>query len=164
MQHNRHTKITFVKCDYCNQLAQLVKGDVIYPHRPDLYALNFWYCEPCGAYVGCHKYNEKQGRDGFQPLGRLANAELRAAKTKAHTLFDPLWKNKHFKSRRKAYAWLANNMQLPIEKTHIGMFTVAQCDQVIEICKKYKQSERFKNEDLRNVRADTRSLDKWENL
>lgn len=48
-----------VKCDYCGNDAMLVSGRAIYPHRPDLFRLNFWQCAPCDAYVGCHK---REGR------------------------------------------------------------------------------------------------------
>ncbi len=79
------------------------------------------------AYVGVHK-----GTD--QPLGRLANAELRYWKKRAHAAFDPLWKYGRFRGRRNAaYAWLAEKMGLPREKTHIGMFGVAECRRVIQI-------------------------------
>lgn len=70
-----------VACDYCGDAAKLVTGKAIYPHRPDLFRLHFWQCEPCGAYVGCHKKEGGNG-DGTKPLGRIANAELRAAKTR----------------------------------------------------------------------------------
>ena len=92
-----------VMCPYCGRHAVLVKGDVIYPHRPDLFEKNFWQCEPCGAYVGCHEANPKFGFDGTQPLGRLADAKLRKAKWDAHAVFDPLWRDKHFKTRKHAY-------------------------------------------------------------
>lgn len=79
------------------------------------------------AYVGCHKGTNK-------PLGRLANAELRHWKQKAHSAFDPLWQHGRFKGRRKAaYAWLAKEMHLPEAETHIGMFDVSQCKRVIQI-------------------------------
>lgn len=31
--------------------CEMVKGDVIYPHRPDLYDLNFIRCPICGNYT-----------------------------------------------------------------------------------------------------------------
>ena len=73
-----------VTCPYCNNPAVLVGGDVIYPHRPDLYEKKFWQCDPCDAYVGCHRPGVGYG-DGTRPLGRLANAELREAKKNVHT-------------------------------------------------------------------------------
>ena len=72
-----------------------------------------------------------------KPLGRLADATLRKWKMAAHASFDPLWKTGPFRGRRKAaYGWLAGQMGLPVEKTHIGMFDVPQCQEVIKIIEK----------------------------
>jgi len=112
-------------CPYCDNPATFATGKEIYPYRKDLYSKNFWRCEPCGAYVGCHKGTDK-------PLGRLANKELRDAKIKAHSLFDPLWKEKKM-SRTYAYKWLSERLNIDTNKCHIGMFDVEMCNKVIEI-------------------------------
>ena len=113
-------------CDYCQQEAKQVTGRTIYPHRPDLYHKVFWYCAPCDAWVGCHEKTMK-------PLGRLANAELRRAKMRAHAAFDSLWKSGEM-NRHQAYRWLANQMGLTIDTCHIGMFGLDQCAKVLEVC------------------------------
>lgn len=120
-----------ISCDYCRRPAQLVGGDVIYPHRPDLAALRFWHCAPCDAFVGCHKAGNGYG-DGTRPLGRLANAELRRAKSAAHEAFDPLWKSGRM-SRRDAYARLAQKLGIHVRDCHIGMFDLAACQRVMAI-------------------------------
>jgi len=74
---------------YCRAAALLVSGAVLYPHREDLAELKFWQCEPCKAYVGCHRAGVGHG-DGSKPLGTLANEELRRARNRAHAAFDPL--------------------------------------------------------------------------
>lgn len=113
-----------VICDYCGSRAKLVDSNVIYGRSYG----KIYLCEKCGAYVGVHK-----GTD--VPLGRLANAELRYWKMQAHAAFDPLWKYGKFKGFRKvAYGWLSDQLSLPPEKTHIGMFDVDQCKKVIEVC------------------------------
>lgn len=117
-----------MKCDYCHRDAELVTGNVIYPHRPDLFSKFFWHCAPCDAYVGCHKKDCGYG-DGTRPLGRLANAELRKAKTAAHAAFDPLWRSGGM-SRRAAYAWLASQLGVAPQNCHIGMFDVDTCHAV----------------------------------
>lgn len=122
-----------VACDYCTRPAELVHGDTIYPHRPDLAKHNFWYCGPCQAWVGCH--NGAHG--GKTPLGRLANATLRAAKGRAHAAFDPIWKSRRM-SRTDAYAWLSKALGLPARETHIGMFDVAMCNRVVAIMEQLK--------------------------
>jgi len=113
-------------CPYCGKPSQRVTGEIIYPHRRDLWSKKFYQCAPCRAYVGCHPKSDK-------PLGRLANAELRRAKMDAHRAFDPIWKNKS-KSRSEAYAWLARQLDIPGEECHIGMFDVDMCRRVVDIC------------------------------
>ena len=105
----------------------MVGGLAIYPHRHDLREKKFYQCAPCDAYVGCHPGTTN-------PLGRLANAELRAAKMAAHAAFDPLWKS-GAKKRGSAYAWLADALRIDKKQCHIGMFDVADCRRVVEVCK-----------------------------
>lgn len=111
-----------VICDYCRTPAEFIDSAIIYGKSYGM----IYYCPNCGAYVGCHK-----GTD--IPLGRLANKELRDWKMKAHDAFDPIWKS-HKMRRKLAYKWLSEQMGIPWEKTHIGMFDVEQCKQVIQIC------------------------------
>lgn len=113
-----------VYCDYCGRLTQFVDSSIIYGKSYG----KIYICSPCNAYVGVHKGSDK-------PLGRLANAELRRWKKLAHSAFDPMWQRGLFRGRRKqAYKWLSQKMGLPVEKTHIGMFDVKQCQRVVEIC------------------------------
>lgn len=120
------------KCDYCGNPAKLVTGEAIYPHRPDLYHLHFWQCEPCGAYVGCHKKEGGNG-DGTKPLGRLANAELRAAKQRAHAAFDPIWRERRMR-RHEAYGWLAAKLGISKADCHIGWMDDEQLRRVVTVC------------------------------
>ena len=121
-----------VFCPYCGKRAEFVDSAEVYHGRS--YGM-IYLCRPCDAYVGCHGNGK-----GDSPKGRLANAELRRWKIAAHNAFDPLWKFGPFRGRRNAaYAWLAEQMGLPKEKTHIGMFDVAECQQVIQICKNRKE-------------------------
>lgn len=115
-----------VYCDYCGRRAEYVDSKIIYGKSYGM----IYLCRNCMAYVGVHKGTST-------PLGRLANAELRHWKMHAHAVFDPLWQYGRFKGRRNAaYAWLSQQMGLPIQRTHIGMFDVQQCKQVVEICRK----------------------------
>ena len=115
-----------IRCDYCGGEAKLVTGRAIYPHRPDLFAKHFYQCDPCGAYVGCHPGTTNA-------LGRLANADLRAAKSSAHAAFDPLWREGSM-TRKQAYAWLADQLGTQRTECHIGMFDLQTCQRVVEIC------------------------------
>ena len=110
-----------VYCDYCGRRAEFVDSKEIYGKSYGM----VYRCRPCGAYVGVHKGSDV-------PLGRLANAELRYWKKAAHAAFDPLWQYGRFKHQRNAaYRWLSEQMQLPVEKTHIGMFDIEQCKAAI---------------------------------
>ena len=114
-------------CPYCNNPAALVTGREVYPGKRWLYGKSFYLCGPCDAYVGCHDGTTK-------PLGRLANAELRAAKIAAHAAFDPLWQSGRMK-RQEAYGWLADQLKIAREHCHIGMFDVETCRLVVAIIK-----------------------------
>lgn len=112
-----------VFCPYCGNRAEYVDSAVVYGRSYGM----IYLCRNCMAYVGVHKGTDK-------PLGRLANAELRHWKKRAHAAFDPLWQRGCFRGRRSnAYAWLAQKMGLPIKQTHIGMFDVSECRRVIQI-------------------------------
>jgi hypothetical protein len=108
-----------VKCDYCGSGAVRATGKEIYPHRPELYSKLFYLCRPCDAYVGCHPGT-------WNPLGRLANKELRRAKQMTHAVFDPLWKGRKM-PRSLAYARLAERMGIDGSQCHIGMFDLDLC-------------------------------------
>lgn len=110
-------------CPYCKTVSELVTGDVVYPHRPDLKTKFYYYCAPCQAYVGCHPGTTAS-------LGRLANAELRALKSKVHSLFDPLWKTGRM-TRKGAYYLLAKELGLTVKKCHIGCFDESTCEKAI---------------------------------
>ena len=112
-----------VNCPYCGQRAEYVDSRVIYGRSYGMVYL----CRPCDAYVGTHKGTDR-------PLGRLANEELRRWRNRAHALFDPLWRHGRYKGRRgAAYQWLANQMGLTKNETHIAMFDVKQCKRVVGI-------------------------------
>lgn len=121
-------------CVYCHEPAKLVTGREVYPHRPDLFAKQFYACLPCGAWVGCHPGTTK-------PLGRVANAELRQLKMKAHAAFDPLWKN-GAGNRGKRYGWLAQRLGIEKHRCHIGYFSEDECRRVIAICEQPKDKSK----------------------
>lgn len=119
-ESSRATAERGVRCDYCHGQATLIGGNEMYPHRRDLFDKKFWKCEPCQAWVGCHPGT-------VNPLGRLANAELRIAKSRVHAKLDPLWKSGRMK-RKDAYALLAGKLNIAPQNCHVGMFDVPTCD------------------------------------
>lgn len=118
-------------CPYCGELSKLVYGDVVYPHRGDLRNKPFYLCGPCKAWVGCHPGTTT-------PLGRLADAGLRKAKSAAHAAFDPFWRSGKM-SRGTAYAKLGDELGIPREEVHIGMMDAERCRRVVEICTGWPQ-------------------------
>lgn len=111
------------ECPYCGRPSQ-------YHHSSKLiYGKNYgpvWACLACRAWVGCHKNNPRRA------LGRLADAALRKWKSRAHVMFDPLWKKTDM-TRTEAYAWLAEEMNLAPELCHFGMFDEEQCKTACKI-------------------------------
>ena len=125
-----------VICPYCSRPAQLVASSDIYPNRTDLPPQKFYRCYPCDAYVGCHQPGTwrwdsgcKVLNEGTEPLGRLADAELRAAKKAAHEAFGPVWHGKLH--RHDAYIWLAIMLGIKQQDCHIGLFDLDQCAAVV---------------------------------
>lgn len=113
-----------VICPYCKKPTVYTDSAEVYHGRS--YGM-IYLCRRCGAYVGVH-----DGSDA--PKGSPANAELRYWRCLAHAAFDPLWKSGRFYHRRNAaYSWLSEQMQIPKEETHIGMFDIAQCQKLISI-------------------------------
>jgi len=108
-----------MNCPYCNKKAEWVSNEKIYGRR---YGKSYmcYYCKDCNAYVGCHN-NTKQ------PLGTMANKELRDLRIKAHSLFDQIWKEGKMK-RKEAYKFLEKNTGIK----HISWTSEEQCKKVID--------------------------------
>lgn len=92
-----------------------------------------WACVSCAAWVGCHP-------GSCRPLGRIANGELRSAKSRAHASFDPLWKHGTM-SRSEAYAWLAEQLGIDREDCHIGLFDVEQCARTVMVADWWRERD-----------------------
>lgn len=132
--HNGHSLDPVeIACGECGKIAELVDGEAVYPHRPDLKAKNFYRCN-CGAQVGCHP-------DTLEPLGPPAGAATRKARSRAHAHFDPLYKEvgrlkpEGGNPRKRGYKWLSGKLGIPFDQCHIGMMSEAVADQVVKICK-----------------------------
>jgi len=110
------------RCCHCNQESKLALGSRINPFNPMVKHKWFYFCEACDAWVGCHKYSKRT-------MGYPANQDLRRLRIKTHSILDALWSTKN--GRTKAYRWLSKKMELPFEKTHIGMFDEEKCKQAI---------------------------------
>lgn len=80
----------------------LTTGAEVYPHRSDLFAFQFWRCDDCGNWVGCHKGTAS-------PLGNIPTPELRYARGRIHALIDPLWKSRRT-TRQALYAEISHRI------------------------------------------------------
>lgn len=132
-------RLKFPPCAECGASSTLVGGEVIYPHRRDLWARKFWRCLACGAYVGTHR-----GGSGEEALGRPAGAELRRARGKVHELIDPLWIHAErmacyaqpfdgnpytvrSSQRVRVYAFLRVHLKCSAWEVHTGWMDIEQC-------------------------------------
>lgn len=115
-------------CRYCG-------SEVVFTSNAEIYGKEYgngkcFLCRNCRAYVGVHT-------ETLTPLGTLANDELRKWRNKAHNEFDKLWKgNTRIMTRHNAYGWLAKQMNLTRDETHIALFEIEQCKKVLELLKK----------------------------
>jgi len=82
----------------------------------------------CDSYVGVHKKN-------LEPLGTLANKEMRLKRIEAHRIFNRLWESGLMK-KWEAYSWLAATLCLNRQQAHIALFSVYMCNEVIAECKR----------------------------
>ncbi|MGG6445723.1 zinc-finger-containing protein [Pseudobacillus badius] len=109
-----------VTCPYCGNAAKFMTSKEFYGKD---YGSNLYVCKPCDARIGTH-------RNSKTPLGTLANDELRRLRITCHSLIDPYWKYGKY-SRSEVYRRMSKAMNLPQEKTHIGMFNKEQCLKLI---------------------------------
>lgn len=114
--------LNFDSCPFCGSTVSLADSSKVYSRSYGPIYLCDAYSQ-CDARVGCH-------RGTTNPLGTLANAELRRWRSLAHIKFDWLWESGKM-PRKVAYKWLAQKMGLPKSETHIGMFSKEQCKAVI---------------------------------
>jgi hypothetical protein len=117
-------------CPYCGKEPKFVDSKIIYGVSYGMVYL----CEDCNAYVGVHKNSTKA-------KGRLAKANVRKNRMKAHEAFDKLWKS-GLMPRHKAYMKLSRYLRTPRDFTHIGMFDSETCLKVVEFAKKQTEKEK----------------------
>ncbi len=109
--------------------ARLTTGKEMYPHRADLAEMQFWKCDTCGSFVGCHKGSTR-------PLGYLASQEIKTWRKNIHMILDPLWKSKKI-GRSQAYAYIGNRIGRTYHTAEI--YSVEEGKQIYEIVKTLKE-------------------------
>ena len=112
-------------CPHCQAKVDIVNNEAIYgrPYGEWPWAYS---CTGCRAYVGMHPYTAI-------PLGTLATPEIREARKRAKSAFNPIWQNGRMK-RGAAYAWLAEQLGIPKNECHIGWSGIEQCERIVAIC------------------------------
>ena len=124
------------RCPFCGSRDSLIDSAKIYGCQYGfIYLCNSY--PKCDDRVNCHPKT-------IIPMGTLANRELRRWRSLAHRKFDPLWQCGVFPSRQAAYKWLSKAMRLPLEKTHVAMFDIRQCQRAIALVEDCVRSQRVR--------------------
>ena len=112
-------------CPYCGARVELKTHLEVYGAEygewPFMYA-----CGGCKARVGLHPFTAI-------PLGTLADQETREARKRCKPAFTRLTEKREW-SRHQAYAWLAEQLGIPLAGCHWGMFDVATCERAQHLC------------------------------
>jgi hypothetical protein len=130
-------------CDYCGAKAALARaGEEPYPYREDHGPL--WICTACQAWVGIHSRSNRN-----VPLGRLADAALREAKSRLHDALEPLVAAKvrrdavnPFSARAKALRWVATELGFDPAPASIHDMTLDQCQHALRYVEAFVQAHR----------------------
>lgn len=122
-----------VLCPFCGGQALLREGSFLF-ENPVIKKLYVCVRYPeCDSYVAAHE-------DSLEPMGPLADAELRKKRLLAHQYFDQLWKptcgSRAIFSRKQAYRWLCDKLGGNTRHNHIGLMGAGMCDRVIREAKK----------------------------
>ncbi|UTU07784.1 hypothetical protein CcrC1_gp099 [Caulobacter phage C1] len=117
-------------CIECGSLAKLTSGAIAFPRRPEFHREQAYLCD-CGARVRCHPGTTIA--QGFPAKHRVSEARW-----SAHNAFDALWRDGPFtrflNARSRAYAWLAEELEMDIEDCHFGMFDLNTCRRATTLC------------------------------
>lgn len=124
-----------IKCPYCGSQALLRPASVVHGNRavPEdkLYI--------CARYPGCDAYVTAH-RSTLQPMGTLANRELRRKRQLAHRAFNRLWES-DLMTKKQAYFWLQAKLGLPESEAHIAKFSEWRCQTVIDLCTQFFRAQ-----------------------
>ena len=132
------------RCPFCRSSVSLIDSARVF-------GCSYGFIYLCNAYPNC---DARVGcRPGsIKPLGTLADRELRRWRSLVHRKFDPLWQSGVFSSRQIAYKWLSKAMKLPLERTHVAMFNIRQCQRAIACIEVFTRSRQ---------RVKTKSMAPW---
>ncbi|MCD7764851.1 MAG: DUF3268 family zinc-finger domain-containing protein [Lachnospiraceae bacterium] len=124
-------------CPYCGRKAVLRPASYVYKENCLNESGHLYVCTgypACDSYVGAHDHN-------LQPKGTLANSDLRHARIEAHRALDAIWKEGYM-TRKEAYIWIGNKMNLGRKEMHIGQFSYYRCQEVINCCSELMENRK----------------------
>lgn len=108
-------------CNICgSNHVNLVNNSLLYGKEYGKYPY-VYLCTDCNAYVGVHP--------NMEPMGLLADDEMRVLRKKCHELFDRTWKNN--KERTVRYAELAE--KLGVKECHFSWMSKEELKKVLTI-------------------------------
>ena len=117
-------------CHVCNSTGvQFISNEFMFKTAKGKWPY-VWVCKDCGAMVGTHENTRI-------PLGCMADAETRKARSRAHKVFDKIWYRLNLVSRTHAYMSLSRAMGSNFQDTHIGLMDKEQCEFVITWSKEF---------------------------
>lgn len=119
-----------VRCGECTAPMRLVDAG---PGERYQEGRAYWRCSRAPGCTGVHGAHP----DG-SPLGIPGSRETNRARSQLHGLFDQLWKDRIFKSRDDAYAWLRGVLRMSADDAHIARFDVATCQTVERFCREFE--------------------------
>lgn len=130
-------------CDYCDARALLARsGDEPYPYREDHGPL--WICPACQAWIGVHSRSTRN-----VPLGRLADAALREAKSRLHDVLEPLVDGKVrrdrvniFEARARAIRWVSTELGIDPLPGSIHALSLDQCEHALRYVEAFMAGRR----------------------
>lgn len=133
-----------MRCPYCGATVELRSADGIYKENKNQTMLYVCRNYPaCDAYVRVHPGTNI-------PVGTMANRKLRVLRETAHTYFDRLHTS-GIMTKEEAYYWLANLIQAPLGKAHIGYLGEYYCKRVMQESMNLLNSPRFNKKKRKNL-------------
>lgn len=125
-----------IRCPYCGANASLRPVSAVYGDK----ALKEGYVYVCDRYPVCNAYVAAHQKT-LEPMGTLANGDLRNKRIKAHKAFDWLWKS-GLMTKWQAYKWMQGKMGLSPDQAHIAKFGEYRCDQLIAVCREMQKHQK----------------------
>lgn len=110
-------------CPKCGAESVLIDDRAIYRRH---YGHAYQCPNHADHFVGAHK-------GSLRPKGTLAGPELRELRKACHRGFDQMWRGHGKKSRKAAYRWMAETLEIDEGEAHIGMFDEARCRRLLEV-------------------------------